>query len=88
MPLFEKQPVRPAATLAAASEVFVVIVILLILVAMLTAMVKGHASTITIPPPPSNYAVLATDGKGHLFWLEPVNSPFPGGKQPMDEPKP
>lgn len=77
MPLFEKQPVRPAATLAAASEVFVVIVISLILVAMLTAMLQGHASTITIPPLPSNYAVLATDGKGRVYWMEmKENNPY------------
>lgn len=46
MPLFEKQPVQPAASVAA-SEAFVVIIIVLILVAMLTAMLRGRTSTDT-----------------------------------------
>jgi len=53
-----------------------------VLVFSITAIYCHHTTTITVPTLPSNYAVLATDGKGHLFWLEPANSPFPGGKQP------
>ena len=74
MPLFEKQPgvtPRPVAWFAVA---FVVLISAVINIAFYSWL-KNPA--ITVPPPPSNYAVLATDGKGRVYWMEmKENNPY------------
>lgn len=72
MSTFEKQSFPPAG-FATSDKIIIWFCCLVIVVGTFVHVMRpADSTTITIPPPPSNYAVLATDGKGHLFWEEPV----------------
>ena len=80
MSTFEKMPPRAARTVVC-SEIFVAGMALLLWTVLVAASIRNYlksSTTITVPPLPSNYAVLATDGKGHLFW-EAVQQSNPYG---------
>lgn len=85
MPSFEKQPGHYDYRKGTFDKFLLSVIGLAwgILVLCVVEWLDARKRPITIPPLPANYAVLATDGKGHVYWMEMLQtSPFPGGKQP------